>query len=86
MSFRPHPLADEPTRDLVNQLNQREARAAYPTRPHTLQTIADVASLPRAADWKAGQVFVSDIDGAGTPGIAFSDGTNWRRCDTLATL
>ena len=50
----------------------------------TLNAFA-VADLPPAADWANTVVFVSD-GAAGDPVLAFSNGTNWLRCDTLATV
>lgn len=45
----------------------------------------DVADLPDAADWANTVVFVSD-GAAGSPILAFSDGTDWLRCDTGAAV
>lgn len=45
----------------------------------------DVAGLPDAADWANTVVFVSD-GAAGGPILAFSDGTDWLRCDTGAAV
>jgi len=44
-----------------------------------------VANLPDASDWPNTVVFVSN-GAAGDPVLAFSNGTNWLRCDTLATV
>lgn len=44
-----------------------------------------VADLPDAADWANTVVFVTDGAG-GLPVLAFSNGTNWLRCDTRATV
>jgi hypothetical protein len=38
-----------------------------------------VATLPSAADNPRMMIYVSDA--AGSPCMAFSDGTNWKRCD-----
>lgn len=43
-----------------------------------LKQVADVASLPNPEPWKHRQIIVTDIDGAGTFGVATSDGTTWR--------
>ena len=44
-----------------------------------------VATAPDASAYPAGTIiFVSD-GVAGSPGLAFSDGTNWKRADTPAT-
>jgi hypothetical protein len=40
-----------------------------------------VADLPDAANWTNTVVFVSD-GAAGNPILAFSNGTDWLRCDT----
>ena len=44
-----------------------------------------VAGLPDAADWTGGVVYVSN-GAAGSPILAFSDGTNWKRSDTDANV
>lgn len=41
-------------------------------------------TLPAASDWLGCLVFVPDA--SGSPIVAFSDGTNWKRCDTNATV
>lgn len=43
-----------------------------------------VATAPAAASYLGAHIFVSD-GGAGSPCMAFSDGTNWKRTDTIAT-
>lgn len=43
-----------------------------------LKQVPDVASLPNPDPWKHRQIIVTDIDGAGTFGVATSDGTDWR--------
>jgi hypothetical protein len=43
-----------------------------------------VAGLPSAALWEGGQVYVSNE--AGGKVVAFSDGTNWRRCTDRAVV
>mgnify|MGYP000341794989 FL=1 len=49
-------------------------------------TTYTVASAPSAATAGAGSlVFVSNGAG-GNPILAFSDGTNWKRSDTAATI
>jgi len=55
----------------------KEAR----TTPLRLQEYATPAMLPSAADWRAGLVYVTSITM-----VAVSDGTDWRRLDTGATL
>ena len=46
----------------------------------------DVAGAPDASDFTAGTiVYVSD-GAAGSAILAFSDGTNWKRSDTGATI
>jgi len=44
-----------------------------------------VASAPSAASIAGTMIYVSN-GAAGAPVIAFSDGTNWKRVDTLATI
>lgn len=43
-----------------------------------------VAGLPAAASFTGALVYVSNA--AGTPCAAWSDGTNWKRADTGATV
>lgn len=49
--------------------------------PIRLQSFAAAADLPAAADWRWGIVALEDINM-----VAVSDGANWRRLDTGATL
>lgn len=72
-------------RDVVNQLNQMFTRIDNPQAPTRLVRYANAAALPPASQWTDCIVRVADV-GAGTPGLAYSDGTNWRRADTNATL
>ena len=44
-----------------------------------------VAGLPDASDWPDTVVFVSN-GAAGDPVLAFSDGSDWLRCDTRAAV
>ena len=44
-----------------------------------------VATVPAAADNTGGVIYVSN-GAAGSPVLAFSDGTNWLRVDTLAAI
>lgn len=44
-----------------------------------------VAGLPAASTNARRLVYVSN-GAAGSPVVAFSDGTNWLRCDTLAAV
>lgn len=44
-----------------------------------------VATAPTAASQGAGCVIFLSDGAAGSPCLAVSDGTNWLRCDTLAT-
>jgi hypothetical protein len=44
-----------------------------------------VAGAPSAATAGAGSVIYTTDGVAGSPGLAFSDGTNWKRADTPAT-
>lgn len=44
-----------------------------------------VATVPAASKFLGGSVYVSD-GAAGNPVMAFSNGTDWLRCDTLAAI
>jgi hypothetical protein len=70
---------------MVRQLRQILIQIENPQRPTRLAVFADVASLPPASQWENTLVRVKDV-GGGTQGLAYSDGTNWRRTDTNATL
>ncbi|MDB5699720.1 MAG: hypothetical protein JWN69_2524 [Alphaproteobacteria bacterium] len=67
----------------VHRLVKRivEADKEARTTPLKLQPYATPSDLPPAADWGAGIVYVTSITM-----VAVSDGTNWRRLDTGATL
>lgn len=52
-------------------------------RPFRLASYT-VATLPHAASWSAGLIYVSDESGGAVP--AFSDGTNWRRVTDRAVV
>lgn len=43
-----------------------------------VQIVNTVADLPNAALWNGRQVIVRNIDGAGTPGLAFALDGAWR--------
>lgn len=45
-----------------------------------------VATLPSASTAGAGTIVYVSNGAAGSPVLAFSDGTNWLRCDTLAAV
>ena len=45
-----------------------------------------VASAPSAATAGAGTLIYTSNGAAGSPILAFSDGTNWKRSDTGATI
>ncbi|GHC02178.1 hypothetical protein [Cerasicoccus arenae] len=44
-----------------------------------------VAGVPTAADYTGVMIYVSN-GAAGSPVMAFSNGTNWLRCDTRAAI
>jgi hypothetical protein len=48
-------------------------------------TIYTVATVPNASDWEGVQLYVQD-GAEGNPVMAFSDGTNWLRCDNLQAI
>jgi len=64
-------------RQLVTDIN-RELNRSGPVR---LPEFADSAALPSASDYRSHAVFKKDIDM-----ICVSDGTDWRRVDTGATV
>lgn len=85
MTVRVPPGAPSWVNALVLQLNQIFTGIANPSRPVRLPVFADTDALPPADQWEHCLVRVSDV-GSGTQGLAYSDGTNWRRLDTNATL
>lgn len=70
---------------LVNQIKEALGRIANPQRPVRIATYADVASLPDVEAYVGCILFCQDV-GSSTPGLVYSDGTDWRRVDTNATL
>lgn len=80
MSLTTPPGAPQWFVPFLNQLRQSLTALQNP------RIIADVAGLGPASGREGQRFYVRDIDGGGTPGIAYSDGTNWRRADTNATL
>ena len=64
-------------RQLTANIN-RELNQSAPVR---LPEYADTAALPSASDYRSHAVFKKDIDM-----ICVSDGTDWRRVDTGATV
>lgn len=56
---------------------------ANPASPVPLPSFA-VAGLPAASAW-AGHIAYSPDGAGGNPCLVVSNGTNWLRCDTLAT-
>lgn len=51
------------------------------SEPVRLPEYATASDLPSAADWRAGEVFLKSIDR-----VCVSNGTNWLRTDTGATV
>lgn len=70
---------------MIRQLRQILIQIENPQRPTRLAVFNAVASLPPADQWENTIARVKDV-GGGTQGLAYSDGTNWRRFDTNATL
>jgi hypothetical protein len=71
-----------PTADFNNAIAIAVARALT-TLPHVLAPYPK-ASLPSAATWVRGLIYVTDEAGGAVP--AFSDGTNWRRVTDRAIV
>lgn len=80
MSVRIPPEAPPWGQALVRQLRQIITELQNP------RIAPNVDGLGPASGRESQRFYVRDIDGAGTPGIAYSDGANWRRVDTNATL
>lgn len=85
MSLRLPPGADSKLGDVVRQLRQLFISIENPQQPTRLVVFADVASLPPASEWRDTIARCQDV-GSSTQGLIYSDGTNWRRADTNATL
>lgn len=79
MRLRAPDDAPQSVHRLVKRIVEADKEAR--TTPLRLQTFDAAADLPPAADWRAGLVYVTAITM-----VAVSDGTNWRRLDTGATL
>ena len=62
----------------VASANGFEGEVTFPTYT--------VASAPSASAAGAGSVIYVSNGAAGSPILAFSDGTNWKRSDTGATI
>jgi len=75
--------------DILTQINYRINRMMSldgtdaMTGPIVMQTFT-VATVPTAASWTRGIIYVSDETGGAT--LAFSDGTNWRRVQDRAIV
>lgn len=70
--------------DVLNELNAFLVRLQNPVQPMRVWAVADAANLPPAGQWRDGVVRVEDVGGSTL--LAFSDGINWRRSDTLAVI
>lgn len=70
---------------LVRQINAAFDRIRVPQRPVPIPVYADVASLPPADAWPDSIARCRDV-GSSTQGLVYSDGADWRRADTNATL
>lgn len=66
---------------LVQAINAALDAIMHPNKPVTIPEYATAADLPAVAAWRSALVFVKAINM-----VAVSDGTNWRRLDTGATL
>lgn len=73
-------LVRQAGRGSLTDLEKILSELAAPTLPTPLRAYT-VATLPAAASWVGHAIYVSN-GAAGQPIVAFSDGTNWLRCDT----
>lgn len=85
MTLRTPPGAPDWAQAIVRQLRQIFIQIENPQRPTRLAVFANVAALPPAADWENCLIRVEDV-GSSVQGLVYSDGTDWRRADTNATL
>lgn len=69
---------------LAEAIERRFALRA-PDQPVRRPIIAQSAALPPASEYEGADVYVRDV-GGGVAVMAFSDGANWRRCDTLGII
>ncbi len=58
---------------------------AFNNTPGVVNPVYALADVPAATTLTGQTIFVSN-GAAGNPVLAFSDGTNWLRCDTRATI
>jgi hypothetical protein len=69
----------------AQRLNEMLARdGTEPMEAPLVVATYTVATLPAAADWTRGVIYVSDETGGAT--LAFSDGTDWRRVQDRAVV
>ena len=74
---RVSPNAPEWMQTFVRDLNRELGRAT----PVQLEEFDDSDALPEPSDYRACVAYLADIEVT-----VFSDGTNWRRTDTGATV
>lgn len=74
----------EAERGSLKDLGLLLGEMSKPAHPTPLASIA-VADLPSAADYPNHVIYCSN-GAAGSAILAFSDGTNWKRSDTGATV
>ena len=81
MALNPPPLSIDDTSSIVwkDWFRQAYTRLLLPISP-----TYTVATVPTAADYTGGVVFISDETGGAV--LAFSDGTNWRRVTDRAII
>lgn len=68
-------------RALIVQINDALQRLEFSPSPRFVPECAAPANLPDPASWRSAIVFVKSIDR-----LAVSNGTNWLRADTGASL
>lgn len=83
MRWAPSGLPDAINR-LVSAID-RQFSPLLPIDPVRRPIYEQPADLPPASDWRGADVYVHDV-GGGVSVIAFSNGTDWLRCDTLGVL
>lgn len=83
--FRIPPGLDASANAAFNQAREIFRELVFISEPRRNFIVEDTDSLPDPAQWEGADVYIRDI-GSSTPMRAYSDGANWRRFDTNATL
>ena len=80
-----HPMEAEHRRLIAQRANGSvKADGGVPMKFPLILAEYTVATVPNAAEWERGIIYVSDETGGAT--LAFSDGSDWRRVQDRAVV